>query len=103
MAEKRVISFLKQLKEWLIYNPGNIAISCHKNSMRVIVRYFEKLTVKEMLQKEFLQNKAKTYTLSFSNLNEKSSKKIKPVWRGKVISQKVKLASDPNNILKLFY
>jgi bisphosphoglycerate-dependent phosphoglycerate mutase len=103
MAEKCVISFLKQLKKWLICNPGNVAISCHNNSMRVIVRYFEKLTYKEMLQKEFLQNKTKTYTLSLSNLNEKSSKKIKPVWKGKVISQKVKLASHPRNILKFFY
>ena len=103
MAENRVLSFLKQLKKWLMCTPGNIAVSCHSNSMRAIVRYFEKLTVKEMLQKEFLQNKAKIFTLSFTNPTEKSYSNTKPVWKGRVISSKVKLASDPRNVLKRFY
>ena len=55
MVENRAIYFLTQLKIWLLHAPGNVAISCHSNSMRAIVRYFEKLTVKEMLQEECLQ------------------------------------------------
>jgi broad specificity phosphatase PhoE len=36
MVEKRVLSFLGQLREWLGQTPGNVAISCHSNSIRSI-------------------------------------------------------------------
>ena len=50
MVENRTLPFVAQLKEWLKQNQGNIAISCHGNSMRPIRQIFEHLSIEQMLQ-----------------------------------------------------
>jgi 2,3-bisphosphoglycerate-dependent phosphoglycerate mutase len=41
MVEKRVLAFYAEITQWLKQNPGNVAISCHKNSIRPLRRVFE--------------------------------------------------------------
>lgn len=48
-VEKRVLAFLKDLIKLAKDKKVNIAISAHGNSMRAFRRYFEKLSIKEML------------------------------------------------------
>jgi len=52
MVEKRVKSFIKDLIKLMKKEKVNVAISAHGNSMRPFRRYFEKLTVKEMMKLE---------------------------------------------------
>ena len=51
-VEKRVKSFIKDLIKYIGENKVNVAISAHGNSMRPFRRYFEKLTIKEMMKLE---------------------------------------------------
>jgi len=51
-VEKRVNSFIKDLLKFIKKNKVNVAISAHGNSMRPFRKYFEKLSVKEMLKIE---------------------------------------------------
>ena len=69
MVEQRVISFLKQLGDWLGQTPGNVAISCHSNSIRPIRRVFENLRLKQALQLESPQDRAMIYKLRLRNLS----------------------------------
>lgn len=48
-VEKRVKSFIKDLIKYMKENKVNVAISAHGNSMRPFRRYFENMTVKEMM------------------------------------------------------
>ncbi|MEO0281742.1 MAG: histidine phosphatase family protein [candidate division WOR-3 bacterium] len=52
MVEKRVRSFIKDLLKMMKDHKVNVAISAHGNSMRPFRRYFEKLTIKEMMKLE---------------------------------------------------
>lgn len=52
MVEKRVKSFIKDLLNKIKKEKVNVAISAHGNSMRPFRRYFEKLTIKEMMKLE---------------------------------------------------
>jgi len=52
MVEKRVRKFIKSLLEFMKKNKTNVAISAHGNSIRPFRRYFEHLSVKEMMQLE---------------------------------------------------
>ena len=52
MVEKRVLSFIKYLKKFMKKNKVNVAISSHGNSMRPFRRYFEKMTIKQMMKLE---------------------------------------------------
>lgn len=52
MVEKRVKAFIKDLLKMMKRDKVNVAISAHGNSMRPFRRYFEKLTVKEMMKLE---------------------------------------------------
>lgn len=52
MVEKRVKSFIKDLLKKMKKEKINVAISAHGNSMRPFRRYFEKLTLKEMMKLE---------------------------------------------------
>ncbi|MBI2139697.1 histidine phosphatase family protein [Candidatus Woesearchaeota archaeon] len=52
MVEKRVLAFLKDLLKKIKKEKVNVAISAHGNSMRPFRRYFEKLTIPEMMQLE---------------------------------------------------
>ncbi len=52
VVEKRVLPFIKQLLKYIKKNKVNVAISAHGNSMRPFRRYFEKLTVEQMMRLE---------------------------------------------------
>ena len=52
IVEKRVFPFCKDLIRRMKKEKINAAVSCHGNSMRVIRRFFEKLTIKEELTME---------------------------------------------------
>lgn len=105
MVEKRVLSFLEQLMEWLTCNPGNVAVSCHNNSMRPIRRIFEHLTLEQTLQLENPQDRAMVYDLNLpdSNFEHQRLTLRRSSWMNIVISRKVKFAADPLNTLKIFY
>ena len=51
-VEKRVRPFIKDLLKMMKKNKINVAISAHGNSMRPFRRYFEELSVKEMMKLE---------------------------------------------------
>jgi 2,3-bisphosphoglycerate-dependent phosphoglycerate mutase len=105
MVEKRTIPFLVQLKEWLRQNPGNVAISCHRNSLRPIRRVFEHLSLEQMLRLENPQDRAMTYALHVHSVKVESPRKIttQSDWRGTLIPRHVKLATDQRNPLKRYY
>ena len=52
MVEKRVNIFIKELLRFMKREKVNVALSAHGNSMRPFRRYFEKLTVKQMMKLE---------------------------------------------------
>jgi 2,3-bisphosphoglycerate-dependent phosphoglycerate mutase len=52
MVEKRVKAFIRDLIPYMKKNKVNVAISAHGNSMRPFRRYFEKLTIKQMMALE---------------------------------------------------
>jgi len=52
MVEKRVLNFIKDLIKYMKKNKVNVAISAHGNSMRPFRRYFEKLSLNEMMKLE---------------------------------------------------
>jgi 2,3-bisphosphoglycerate-dependent phosphoglycerate mutase len=106
MVEKRVQSFLDELEKWLRQNPGNIAISCHNNSIRPFRRLFEKLDLTQMCTIETPQNKAMAYNLDLKNvdlLDSSVRRAQKSKWNGVTISNSIKLATDPQNPLKRYY
>ncbi len=51
-VEKRVLSFIKDLIKFMKKNKVNVAISAHGNSMRPFRRYFEKWSIKHMMEVE---------------------------------------------------
>ncbi|MCW3980110.1 MAG: histidine phosphatase family protein [Candidatus Bathyarchaeota archaeon] len=105
MVENRTIPFLVQLEEWLRKNEGNVAISCHGNSLRPIRRVFEHLSLKQMLEIESPQNRAMAYALHVHDIKVESTRRstVKPSWRSILIPRQVKLASDQRNPLKIYY
>lgn len=105
MVENRTLPFLFQLEEWLRQNPGNVAISCHGNSLRPIRRVFEHLSLRQMLQLENPQDRAMPYALHVHNVNIESPRKstIKVGWQGILVPRQVKLATDQRNPLKRYY
>jgi 2,3-bisphosphoglycerate-dependent phosphoglycerate mutase len=52
MVEKRVLSFIKDLVFLMKTEKVNVAISAHNNSMRPFRRYFENLSIKQMMELE---------------------------------------------------
>ena len=106
MVEKRVMSFLTQLKEWITQHPGNVAISCHNNSIRPLRRIFENLTLSQMCQIETQYNQALLYNLELEKsrlqIHKENSTRIVH-WDGVRILNRVKLATDPENFLKQYY
>jgi 2,3-bisphosphoglycerate-dependent phosphoglycerate mutase len=85
-------------------NPCNVAISCHGNSIRPIMRIFENLSIEEMLQLEVPQDSALVYELKCDVGNEYSAERATNLnWDGIVLSRKVKFAVDPLNLLSIYY
>jgi bisphosphoglycerate-dependent phosphoglycerate mutase len=105
MVEQRTLPFMSQLKDWLQRNPGNVAISCHGNSMRPIRRLFEQLSLKQMLQIENPQDKAVEYVLHRHEVSVEGSRTaIDSVnWEGLLVPSQVRLATDPRNPLRKYY
>ena len=52
MVEKRVRSFINDLLKKMRKEKVNVAISAHGNSMRPFRRYFDRLTIKQMMKLE---------------------------------------------------
>ena len=63
MVEKRVLSFVKDLLALMEKEKVNVVISAHNNSMRPFRRYFENLTIKQMLALENPYDKYFDYTI----------------------------------------
>jgi 2,3-bisphosphoglycerate-dependent phosphoglycerate mutase len=105
MVENRTLPFLAELKEWLRQNPGNVAISCHGNSLRPIRRVFEHLSVKQMLDLENPQDRAMTYALNLNSVKVEGlgNSTIKAGWKGVLVPRQVRLATDTRNPLKRYY
>jgi 2,3-bisphosphoglycerate-dependent phosphoglycerate mutase len=105
MVENRTLPFLVQLEEWLRQNPGNVAISCHGNSLRPIRRVFEHLSLRQMLQIENPQDRAMSYALHVHSVNVGSHRKsiARADWQGILVPRRVKLATDQRNPLKRYY
>jgi 2,3-bisphosphoglycerate-dependent phosphoglycerate mutase len=105
MVENRTLPFVVQLEEWLRQNPGNIAISCHGNSMRPIRRVFEHLSLKQMLQLENPQDQAMEYALHIHrvNVSDVGQRRLEKDWDRIRVPSSVKLATDPRNPLKKYY
>jgi 2,3-bisphosphoglycerate-dependent phosphoglycerate mutase len=105
MVEKRTLPFLSELEKWLQQNPGNVAISCHGNSMRPIRRVFEHLSLQQMLQLENPQDCAMTYKLNLLRTRSQTEEHAtpKPGWQGITLPRHVRLATDPQNPLRKYY
>lgn len=63
MVEKRVYSFIKDLLKFIRKNRVNVVISAHGNSMRPFRRYFEKVSVKEMMKWEIAYDRYFRYCI----------------------------------------
>jgi len=105
MVENRTLPFLAQLEERLRQNQGNVAISCHGNSLRPIRRVFEHLSLRQMLQIENPQDRAMSYALHVHSVNIGSLRKnvVKAGWQGILVPRQVRLATDQRNPLKRYY
>jgi 2,3-bisphosphoglycerate-dependent phosphoglycerate mutase len=105
MVEKRTLAFVVQLEAWLRLNPGNVAISCHGNSLRPIRRVFEHLSLQEMLRIENPQDHAMSYVLKVHSIKIKcgSERDSTATWKEIIVPPEVKLATDPRNPLKEYY
>jgi 2,3-bisphosphoglycerate-dependent phosphoglycerate mutase len=104
MVEKRTDPFVAQLERWLHRNSGNVAISCHGNSLRPIRRIFEHLSLTQMLQLENPQNRAMEYALNIHRVNVKSDEGgVGADWQGVLVPPDVQLATDSRNPLKKYY
>jgi 2,3-bisphosphoglycerate-dependent phosphoglycerate mutase len=105
MVESRTLPFVMQLEGWLRQNPGNVAISCHGNSMRPIRRVFEHLSLKQMLHLENPQDKSMEYALHIHRVNlvEVEEGNLEKDWQSVVVPSFVTLATDLRNPLKQYY
>jgi 2,3-bisphosphoglycerate-dependent phosphoglycerate mutase len=103
-VERRVMSFLAQLEEWLKQNPGNVAISCHNNSIRPFRRVFEALSLAQMCNLDSPQDHALIYDLDLGNLDLRCQRqKASVAWEGLKLAKQVKLATAFQNPLKKYY
>jgi len=105
MVERRVIAYVNLLREWLKQNPGNVAISCHNNSIRPFRRIFENLDITQMCELESPHDRALVYNLELGNLKMLRSKQEthKAYWKGMLIPRSIKLATDSRNPLRKYY
>ena len=67
MVDKRVLSFIKDLMNLIKTGRANVAISAHGNSMRPFRRYFEHLTVREMIELENPHDNYFDYVVKFAD------------------------------------
>ena len=102
MTARRTMNFLRQLLRFMKTHPGNVAISCHGNSMRPLRRHFEHLTIQEECMLENPHDQAMIYTVDV--VPSKNSHRSEPdCWKSVILPRHVKLATDKHNILKNYY
>ena len=65
MVEKRVLSFVKDLLILMEREKVDVAISAHNNSIRPFRRYFENLTIKQMMALENPYDKYFDYAVEY--------------------------------------
>ena len=65
MVEKRVRSFIKDLFFIMKTKKVNVAISAHNNSMRPFRRYFENLSINQMMKMENPYEKYFDYIIKY--------------------------------------
>ncbi len=75
MVEQRVLSFLKDVLKKMKKDKVNVAISSHGNAMRPIRRYFEKLSISEMMDLENPWDDYFEYTIEVEDEQKYSNKK----------------------------
>ena len=63
MVEKRVLAFIKDLVMFMERKRVSVVIAAHGNSMRPFRRYFENLTIKQMMKLENPYDKHFDYTI----------------------------------------
>ncbi len=100
MVEGRVRSFLKDLIVFIKKYKVNVAISAHGNSMRPFRRYFEKVSIDEMMKWEMPYDDYFEYVVDASGKAQTPSKKS---WKSVLLPAHVKLASDKHNVLRKYY
>ena len=105
MVEKRVLPFLSDLTEWLKHNPGNVAISCHNNSIRPFRKRFEKLSLSQMYKIASPQDNALIYSLDLDAklLPKQKFHQSQAIWNGVRIPRVIRLATDNRNSLRTYY
>ncbi len=105
MVENRTLPFLAILRGWLEQNPGNVAISCHGNSLRPIRRVFEHLSLEQMLRLENPQDRAIAYVLHVHSINVRkgAASPSEITMQNILVPRDVRLATDPRNPLKRYY
>jgi 2,3-bisphosphoglycerate-dependent phosphoglycerate mutase len=62
-VEKRVLSFIENLLEDMKKNKGNVLIVSHGNSIRPFRRFFENLSIEEMMKLENQRDQIFTYEI----------------------------------------
>jgi len=65
MVEKRVLFFIKDLLILMKREGVDVVISAHGNSMRPFIKYFENLTMEQMMELEIPQDKCFDYIVEF--------------------------------------
>jgi len=105
MVETRTLVFLNDLKQWLKQHSGNVAISCHSNSIRCLRKVFENLNINQMCKLESPQDQAFIYNLDLGNLELPCQKQEPPEakWKGLLVPKNIRLATDNRNPLKKYY
>ena len=100
MVEKRVLPFIHQLIAFIKKYQVNVAISAHGNSMRPFRKYFEKLSIKQMMKLEMPYDAYFEYSIPVSG---KPIRPKKSDWKSVLQKENVHLASDKQNVFRKYY
>ncbi|MCJ7610553.1 histidine phosphatase family protein [Candidatus Bathyarchaeota archaeon] len=105
MVERRTLSFVAELEGWLRQYPGNVAISCHNNSMRAIRRFYEHLSLEQMLELENPHDRAMEYGIHFLQVRAREAEILRrrADWDSVLVPPSIRLATDPRNPLRKHY
>lgn len=105
MVERRTLSFVAELEGWLRRYPGNVAISCHNNSMRAIRRFYERLSLEQMLELENPHDRAMEYSIPIHQVKGREAEELRhrADWDSVLVPPSIRLATDPQNPLRKHY
>jgi len=102
MVQKRVEPFIKELIAFVKKYQVNVALSAHGNSMRPFRRYFEKMSIQQMVKLENPYDRFFEYTIDAGKKREVGKPRRKD-WKAIHLPPHVRLATDPHNVLKRYY